>query len=102
MTQTTLIEKLSLQWDLRLGPYRGYFPESEEAVQTCLQMVGLGEEGSAGLSENESLQQFAACEDTRSNEIVACLYLNDIVKLSENPPIQGGLQSCSFPRRVVF
>ena len=85
MTQTSLIEKLSVQWDLRLGPYRGYFPESKKTIRECARMIGLGEIEPQQPIGKDFPKQFAVCEDTRTNQIVACLYLSDVVDLSEDP-----------------
>ena len=97
MIQTSLIEKLSLEWDLRLGPYRGYFPKSGEAVRTCLQMTGLEENETANGFEKKAPVQFAACEDTRTNEIVACLYLNDFEELADRPQTIEAYNFSLFP-----
>ena len=83
MIQTSLIEKLSLQWDLRLGPYRAFFAVSEKEIVDCAQLAGLlGEEGQT--LHNDPPRQFAVCEDTRTNKMVACLCLNDVAELSED------------------
>ncbi|MEO1257620.1 MAG: cyclic nucleotide-binding domain-containing protein [Bacteroidota bacterium] len=84
MIQTSLIGKLSLQWDLRLGPYRAFFAQSEREIRNCVQTIGL-EKGRMGqVQQNEVSRQFAICEDTRTNEVVACLYLCDVVELNED------------------
>ena len=85
MIQTAYIEKLSLDWDLRLGPFRGYFPKSEEEIAECLRMTGPGKNGTALFSASSRPKLFAACEDTRTNEIVACLLLGEAGELDQNP-----------------
>lgn len=80
MTQTSLIKALSLQWDLRLGPFRAFFVTSERDIQKCMSFAGPG-----WSKDNLEEKQYAACEDTRTGEMVACLYLEDALELLEIP-----------------
>lgn len=93
---TSLIKKLSLQWDLWTGQFRAFFPTNVEDIQACYSLITENKSSaSAELSEiNDGLQfenpeesntRFAACIDTRKGEIIACLCINDALFLKTNP-----------------
>lgn len=70
--KNSLVKKLSLQWDLRIGPYRAFFSEEEKYWEICQNIIGEKVHGK-GL--------FAICQNTHSGEIAACLYLDDAFEL---------------------
>lgn len=74
-TKNSLVEHLSLQWDLRLGPYRAFFSKDEKYLNTCRR-----------ISQKEVFEEglFAICQDTHSSEIVACLYLEDAIHILDD------------------
>lgn len=69
-----LIKRISLQWDLWIGPYRAFFVTEELDRAACVQLLGYS--GSAAPAAPPS--QLVACMDTRKGEIVACLLLSDV------------------------
>jgi hypothetical protein len=86
----SLINTLSLQWDLWIGQYRAFFPTNEEDLDACAcvmkEMEGVksvkGKEVTAVSSDESNKRekvsmQLAACQDTYSGEIIACLQLVD-------------------------
>lgn len=90
----SLINSLSLQWDLWIGQYRAFFPTSEEDQQACAcvmeEMQGEQLNGSAGkrpFNSGVTLEavnaQLAACQDTYSGEVIACLQLVDAASILE-------------------
>ena len=101
MVQTSLIEKLSKQWDLRIGPYRGFFPTSKEVLQECKQMIS-GEEHVSSFDQEKGVPKyFAACEDTRTNKVVACLYMDDMLELSEDLQWKEAFNLSLFPEESL-
>ncbi len=83
MTQTSLIKNLSLQWDLRMGPFRAFFPSEKGTINRCLDMIGLtGLNGSSSKPSQDYL--FAACQDNISSEMVACLHLEDALEIAQS------------------
>ncbi len=81
---TSLIDDLSVKWDLWIGQYRAFFPTEEEVLQACLSLMeivgGKNTQGDDYLPNSSS--QIAACQDTRSGEIIAALCLADALQLS--------------------
>ena len=81
---TSLIDDLSVKWDLWIGQYRAFFPTEEEDLQVCLKLMekagGKNRKGDEYLPNFSS--QIAACQDTRSGEIIAALCLADGRQLS--------------------
>lgn len=80
MDRPSLIDALSVQWDLWIGQYRAFFPTGEDDIRDCRQLTreagtvdGIWDSDSASL-DNTLL---AACQDTRSGEIIASLHLAD-------------------------
>jgi CRP-like cAMP-binding protein len=64
-----LIKKISLQWDLWIGQFRAFFPTDKEDIRACHKVLG---------NENSALKipsQLAACQDTHSGEVIACMRL---------------------------
>lgn len=74
----SLINKLSLQWDLWIGQFRAFFPSTEDDRQACLNMTSDGADRSADLPF-----QLAACQDTHSGEIIASIRLVDALSVWE-------------------
>ena len=70
--KNSLINNLSLQWDLRMGPYRAFFSREERYIKICQEIIG---------RPCEDTGLFAICQDTHSGEIVACLWLEDAIKM---------------------
>lgn len=83
---TSLIDDLSVKWDLWIGQYRAFFPTEEEDLQACMDLMekagGKNRQGDEYLPNFSS--QIAACQDTRSGEIIAALCLADALQLSED------------------
>ncbi len=77
-----LVKKIPLQWDLWIGQFRAFFPTTEEDHRACLKVMGREQSGKPGVI------QLAACQDTHSGEIIACMQLVDAleVKKSGTPP----------------
>lgn len=73
--RSSLIQKLSLQWDLRTGPYRAFFPQEEAERKFCQDILDKAPDDTI---------LFAACQDTRTGEIVASLYLEDAFEMIDN------------------
>ncbi len=63
------LNKLSLQWDLWIGQFRAFFPTEKEDIQACLKVVGKED------NYSKIPSQLAACQDTHSGEIIACMRL---------------------------
>lgn len=93
---TSLINKLSLQWDLWTGQFRAFFPSGKEDLQACLQLIsetGIAPAGTFPDHELESLEsnldatntRIAACVDTRKGEVIACLSIHDALHLRAFP-----------------
>ncbi|MEZ5042773.1 MAG: cyclic nucleotide-binding domain-containing protein [Saprospiraceae bacterium] len=80
---TSLINDLSVKWDLWIGQYRAFFPTEEEDLEACLQLMekagGKNRKGSDYLPNFSS--QIAACQDTRNGEVIAALCLADAHQL---------------------
>lgn len=78
----SLINTLSLQWDLWSGPYRAFFPTQKGDVQACRDLAAKENR----MTQTSKLkQQFAACHDSRSGEIIACLKLTDALMFKASP-----------------
>ena len=76
----SLVNKISLQWDLWIGPYRAFFPTNKEDVQDCLRLMkeaGTIDGVAAASPQGADTSQLAACQDTRTGTIVASLRLAD-------------------------
>lgn len=85
----SLINKLSLQWDLWIGQYRAFFPTDQEERQACsclLEEMGIAKIGPSHESgrngggvdtarEVEIKTQLAACQDTHNGDVIACLQM---------------------------
>lgn len=88
MIQKSLVKSISLQWDLRSGPFRAFFPSTENDRKRCAHLAQndlFEEEFNANTAgENQIIRQIAACEDTRTGEIVACLFLEDALQMSNS------------------
>lgn len=74
-----IVEQISLQWDLWIGQYRAFFVTTEEDRLAC-----------QSLSDNLSAptvpgRQLVACQDTRSGEMVACLFMENLAISSADP-----------------
>ena len=39
MTQKSLVKSISLQWDLRMGPFRAFFPSTEKDRKRCAHLA---------------------------------------------------------------
>ncbi|MCB0597090.1 MAG: cyclic nucleotide-binding domain-containing protein [Lewinellaceae bacterium] len=85
MDRPSLIDTLSVQWDLWIEQYRAFFPTNKEDVRDCLQLAkeagtvdGLWGEGSAGQLKT----LLAACQDTRSGKLIASLHLADATQVN--------------------
>lgn len=68
---STLLQHISLQWDLWVGALRAFFPTTDEDIAACRQLKE--ETGKGHYPE----QLYAACQDTRSGELLACLHLRE-------------------------
>jgi len=71
----SLIKKLSLQWDLRMGPYRAFFPQSNADIEACQKILP------GSKADN---RRFAACQDTTSGRIVAVLFIRDAFEIIDD------------------
>ncbi len=76
----SLIETISLRWDLWIGPYRAYFPTGKGEQEACRRLVAAagaidGTSTVEGVPDVSSL--LAACQDTTSGELVVCVRLYD-------------------------
>lgn len=72
ISYSSLIGKLLIEWDLRLGPYRAFFLRTEKYLDKCKSIIGETE---------EPVALIAACQDTLTGDIVACLHLKDTVDI---------------------
>ncbi|MCB0546946.1 MAG: cyclic nucleotide-binding domain-containing protein [Phaeodactylibacter sp.] len=86
MDGPSLIDAISVQWDLWIGQYRAFFPTSREEIRECIQLSreagtvdGLWEEGSTG----ELATQLAACQDTRTGKLIASLHLANALQVKD-------------------
>lgn len=82
------IAALSEHWDLWVGQYRAFFPAGEEDRQACLALMaeaGLFNGEAVDPSDRKGASRLAACQDTQSGEIVACLALTGARSLEMNP-----------------
>ncbi len=70
---TSLIDNISLQWDLWIGQFRAFFPLEEEDRQACMEILGKTNSNLDILENNGA--QLAACQDTHTGEIIACMRL---------------------------
>lgn len=88
MAQRSLVKSIGLQWDLRMGPFRAFFPSTEEDRKRCAHLAqnNLFEENynTVTADGDQIIRQIAACEDTRTGEIVACLFLEDALQMSNS------------------
>ena len=89
MSQNSLVKSISLQWDLRMGPFRAFFPNTEKDRKRCAHLAknNLFEENfnvEKATDDKQIIRQIAACEDTRTGEIVACLFLEDALQMSNS------------------
>jgi hypothetical protein len=88
MTQRSLVKSISLQWDLRMGPFRAFFPNTEEDRKRCAHLAQnelFEEDYSTVIADGDQIiRQIAACEDTRTGEIVACLFLEDALQMNNS------------------
>lgn len=66
---SNLISKISLQWDLWIGQFRAFFPTEEGDLKACYKIIG--KESKKAMAPS----QIAACQDTHSGEIIACMRL---------------------------
>ena len=78
MDRPSLIDALSVQWDLWIGQYRAFFPTSREDIEDSLQLAreagtvdGLWVEGSG----KQLGTRLAACQDTSNGKVIASLHL---------------------------
>jgi hypothetical protein len=58
-----------------MGPYRAFFPQKERNLKICREILG---------KTPEDTCLFAACQDTRTGEIVAGLFMEDAFTLANN------------------
>ncbi len=83
----SLVQSISTQWDLWIGKFRAYFPNTPQDIQACMKFRGEVE------SDHPEDAHLAACQNTRTGEIVASLYLMDA---------DGFLSSSNNPFSVLF
>lgn len=84
----SLVKAISVQWDLWIEQYRAYFPVNKEEVQDCLQLLheaGTLDGASAENGFDPAYSLLAACQDTRTGEIIACMRLSDALKAKALP-----------------
>ncbi len=101
---TSLIHLIAKQWDLWIGQYRAFFPTSEEDLAACEVLLKRQPKTSIEVSEDILL---AACQDTQSGALVACLKIVDgdqVRKLNDyNHLFPFELLPADYlPRTVVF
>ncbi len=77
----SLIKQLSVHWDLWTGPYRAFFPTSEEDEQACRSLLATEGQDLSGIEESEGC--WAACEESAGGTIIGCLRLADAVAAPE-------------------
>jgi hypothetical protein len=78
----SLIHTLSLQWDLWSGPYRAFFPTGKGDLKACRALTQKPERDEYRAAGSPKIKhQLAACHDSRSGEIIACLKLADALLL---------------------
>lgn len=75
-----LVKKLSLQWDLWIGQFRAFFPTEKEDIKACRAVIGKADKYSSITS------QLAACQDTHSGEIIACMRLVNALDIKNELP----------------
>lgn len=64
-----LVKKISLQWDLWIGQFRAFFPTEKKDVKACRQVL-------CDIKDDPDIpSQLAACQDTHSGQIIACMSL---------------------------
>ena len=84
MAQKSLVKSISLQWDLRMGPYRAFFPQTERDKKRCAQLAK-NDLFTEDIKDGEKIiRQIAACEDSLTGEVVACLFLEDALQMSNS------------------
>lgn len=89
MKRQSLIDSISVQWDLWIGKYRAFFPTSTEDIRDCLQLSKEAGtvDGLWGEEDKETLKfQLAACQDTRTGKLIASVHL---ANASQVKTIQG-------------
>lgn len=91
---TSLINSISLQWDLWIEQYRAFFPSGKEDRQACLALFP--KDQVPQLPDNALM---AACQDTHSGEIIACLFLMDALTIKEQDGGQEQYQLDLFDQK---
>ena len=90
---SSLIEKLSVHWDLWIGQYRAFFPIREEDLKACARLMeGMTDRASDRSAPERTAglpMRLAACRDSQNGEIVACLHLVDALQLKTDPEKAG-------------
>lgn len=78
----SLISHLSPQWDLWIGQFRAFFPTEEVDRMACAKVMG--EENTSDKHSIPDGDSFlAACQDTHSGEIIACMNLVDALQVKK-------------------
>ncbi len=81
----SLTDRISVQWDLWIEQFRAFFPSDEVDIQAGKKLLRDHSRGGApdhpfGSQGSGLLPvRWAACQDTRSGSIIACLQLSDLL-----------------------
>ncbi len=78
----SLINGISVQWDLWIKEYRAFFPTGKEDIEECLRLAkeaGTLDGSAIPSSWDITHTRLAACQDTRNGTLIASLRLADAV-----------------------
>ena len=81
----SLINGISLQWDLWIKEYRAFFPTEGRDAEECLRLAreaGTLDGAAVASSWDVAHTRLAACQDTRSGQLIASLRLADAAALA--------------------
>ncbi len=96
---SSITARISLQWDLWLEKFRAFFPSEKddlEAGEDLLREASRSGRPEAPFGEQGSRShpvRWAACQDTRTGRIIACLQISDLLP----PGKKGKAESTLFP-----
>lgn len=92
----SIIKQLSLQWDLWIEQYRAFFPAGQEDLESCRALLATTPAAGAPFLHGE---RTAACQDTRSGTLVACIQLTDATGLAADPALASDYNLAVFEER---
>jgi len=88
-SMNSLIENISLQWDLWSGQFRAYFPSYEDDLKACRELFT--DDAPDQLPKNQKAL-LVACQDSRAGQMAACMRLADAHPLKEHEKWKNLLQ----------